>query len=106
MGAALGITKDLLDRAFALQQVGVDIVTLDSAHGHSKGVIDALKGLRKNFKNLQIIAGNVGTAEGALALAAAGDLYHKDRCRCRRSTANCYHGSEPGLESKRYSRDR
>jgi len=65
VGAALGITKDLMDRAAALQMVGVDIVTLDSAHGHSKGVIDALKSLRKNFKHLQIIAGNVGTAEGA-----------------------------------------
>ncbi len=72
VGAALGITKDMLDRAFALQHVGVDIVTLDSAHGHSKGVIDALKTLRKNFKKLQIIAGNVGTAEGAKALAEAG----------------------------------
>ena len=72
VGAALGITSDLMDRAAALQHVGVDIVTLDSAHGHSKGVIEALKALRKNFKGLQIIAGNVGTAEGALALAAAG----------------------------------
>lgn len=72
VGAALGITFDLMDRAAALQHVGVDVVTLDSAHGHSKGVIEALKSLRKNFKGLQIIAGNVGTAEGALALAAAG----------------------------------
>jgi len=72
VGAALGITSDLMDRAAALQHVGVDVVTLDSAHGHSKGVIEALKSLRKNFKGLQIIAGNVGTAEGALALAAAG----------------------------------
>ena len=72
VGAALGITSDLMDRAAALQYVGVDVVTLDSAHGHSKGVIEALKALRKNFKGLQIIAGNVGTAEGALALAAAG----------------------------------
>lgn len=72
VGAALGITNDLMDRAAALQQVGVDIVTLDSAHGHSKGVIQALKALRKNFKNLQIIAGNVGTAAGAKALAEAG----------------------------------
>ncbi|MGB4725182.1 MAG: IMP dehydrogenase [Sediminibacterium sp.] len=72
VGAALGITSDLMDRAAALQYVGVDVVTLDSAHGHSKGVIEALKSLRKNFKGLQIIAGNVGTAEGALALAAAG----------------------------------
>lgn len=72
VGAALGITADLYDRAYALQQVGVDIVSLDSAHGHSKGVIDALKGLKKKFKQLQIIAGNAGTASGAKALADAG----------------------------------
>ena len=72
VGAALGITKDVLDRAAALQSVGVDIVTLDSAHGHSKGVIEALKLLKKNFKNLPVIAGNVATAQGALALANAG----------------------------------
>lgn len=72
VGAALGITKDILDRATALQKVGVDIVTLDSAHGHSKGVLDAVKNLKKNFKNLQVIAGNVGTAEGAKAMAEAG----------------------------------
>lgn len=72
VGAALGITKDLLDRAAALQDVGVDIVTLDSAHGHSKGVIDALILLKKNFKNLPVIAGNIATKEGALALANAG----------------------------------
>ena len=72
VGAALGITKDLLDRAAALQSVGVDIVTLDSAHGHSKGVIEALKLLKKTYKNLPVIAGNVATAEGALAMANAG----------------------------------
>lgn len=72
VGAALGITRDLLDRAAALQAVGVDIVTLDSAHGHSKGVIEALKTLRKNLKDVQIIAGNIGTAAGAKALAEAG----------------------------------
>jgi IMP dehydrogenase len=72
VGAALGITKDLLDRAAALQSVGVDIVSLDSAHGHSKGVIEALKTLKKNFKSLPVIAGNVATAQGALALANAG----------------------------------
>jgi IMP dehydrogenase len=72
VGAALGITKDLLDRAAALQSVGVDIVTLDSAHGHSKGVIEALKLLKKTYKNLPVIAGNVATASGALALANAG----------------------------------
>lgn len=72
VGAALGITKDMLDRAAALQNLSVDVVTLDSAHGHSKGVIDALKSLKSNFKDLQVIAGNVGTAEGAKALAEAG----------------------------------
>jgi IMP dehydrogenase len=72
VGAALGITRDLSERAKALQQIGVDVVCLDSAHGHSKGVIDALKELKKNFKDLQVIAGNVGTAAGAKALAHAG----------------------------------
>ena len=72
VGAALGITKDLLDRAYALQQVGVDVMGLDSAHGHSRGVIEALKLLKSNFKNIQVIAGNVGTAAGAKALAEAG----------------------------------
>lgn len=72
VGAALGITKDLHDRAAALQQVGVDVVSLDSAHGHHIGVINALKSLKKNFKGLQVIAGNIATAAGAKALADAG----------------------------------
>lgn len=72
VGAALGITKDMLDRTAALQQIGVDVVCLDSAHGHTKGVIESLKTIRKNFKHIRIIAGNVATASGAKALAAAG----------------------------------
>lgn len=72
VGAALGISGDLKDRAYALQQIGVDIVTLDSAHGHSKGVLEALKMLKKNFKKLPVIAGNIGTAAGAQAMAEAG----------------------------------
>ncbi|HZG25260.1 MAG TPA: IMP dehydrogenase [Chitinophagaceae bacterium] len=72
VGAALGITKDMLDRAMALQNIGVDVVCLDSAHGHTKGVIEALKSIKSNFKKLQVIAGNVGTAAGAKALAEAG----------------------------------
>ncbi len=71
-GAALGITGDLLDRASALQHIGVDIVCLDSAHGHTRGVIDSLRKLKKNFKKLQVIAGNIATAAGAKALAEAG----------------------------------
>lgn len=72
VGAAIGVTADLLDRVAALQQVGVDVVCLDSAHGHSKGIIDALKKIKKNFKSLNVIAGNVATTEGAQALADAG----------------------------------
>ena len=72
VGAALGITEDMLDRASALQHVGVDVVCLDSAHGHTRGVIESLQRLRKTFPKLQIIAGNVGTATGAKALAEAG----------------------------------
>jgi IMP dehydrogenase len=72
VGAALGITKDLHERAAALQHIGVDVVTLDSAHGHHIGVINALKSLKRSFKNLQVIAGNIGTASGAKALADAG----------------------------------
>jgi IMP dehydrogenase len=72
VGAALGITRDLRDRAAALMHIGVDVVCLDSAHGHSQGVIQALKSLKKDFKKLQVIAGNIGTAAGAKALADAG----------------------------------
>ncbi|RAI98427.1 IMP dehydrogenase [Chitinophaga skermanii] len=71
-GAALGITNDVLDRAQALINVGVDVVSLDSSHGHSKGVIEVLKKLKKTFPKLDVIAGNVATAEGALALYNAG----------------------------------
>ncbi|MEO7922499.1 MAG: IMP dehydrogenase [Chitinophagaceae bacterium] len=72
VGAGVGITSDLLDRVAALQTVGADVIALDSAHGHSKGVIAALKQVKKNFKNINVIAGNVGTAAGAKALADAG----------------------------------
>ncbi|MEO7982546.1 MAG: IMP dehydrogenase [Bacteroidota bacterium] len=72
VGAGVGITKDILDRVAALQTVGADVIALDSAHGHSQGVIAALKEVKKNFKNINVIAGNVGTAAGAKALADAG----------------------------------
>lgn len=72
VGAGVGITKDVLDRVAALQAVGADVIALDSAHGHSKGVINAVKDVKKNFKNINVIAGNVGTAAGARALADAG----------------------------------
>ena len=72
VGAGVGITADILDRVDALHQVGVDVICLDSAHGHTKGVIDSLKKIKKSFKQLDVIAGNVGTGAGALALAEAG----------------------------------
>lgn len=71
VGAGVGITGDMLDRVAALHATGVDVICLDSAHGHSKGVITALKNVKKNFK-INVIAGNVGTAAGAKALAEAG----------------------------------
>jgi len=72
VAAGVGITKDIGDRVYALQQVGVDAIALDSAHGHTKGVIDVLKKIKKDFKNLEVIAGNIATASGAKALADAG----------------------------------
>jgi IMP dehydrogenase len=72
VGAAIGVTRDVLDRVAALQNVAVDVVVLDSAHGHSKGIIEALKDVKKNFKNMNVVAGNIATTEGAEALADAG----------------------------------
>ncbi len=72
VGAGVGITKDILNRVEALNAVGVDVICLDSAHGHTKGVIDSLKQIKKTYKKLQIIAGNIATATGAKALADAG----------------------------------
>lgn len=72
VGAAVGVTADLLERVEALVKVGVDVVSIDTAHGHSKGVIDALKSVKVKFPNLDVIVGNVATGEGARALAEAG----------------------------------
>jgi IMP dehydrogenase len=72
VGAGVGITSDTLARVAALHQSGVDVICLDSAHGHTKGVIDALKAIKKAFKGLPVIAGNVATGAGAKALADAG----------------------------------
>lgn len=72
VGAAVGITADVLTRVEAILHSGVDVITLDSAHGHSKGVMDTIKKIKKAYKDLPIIAGNIATAAGAKALAAAG----------------------------------
>lgn len=71
-GAAVGVTADMLDRIAALIHTGVDVVCIDTAHGHSKGVLESVKKVKKQFKNLEVIAGNVATKEGAQALAEAG----------------------------------
>ena len=71
-GAAIGATKDVLDRVAALVEAQVDVVTLDSAHGHNNGVLDAVRLVKKHYPDLQVIAGNVATAEGAKALIDAG----------------------------------
>ena len=72
VGAGVGITSDIIERVDALYHVGVDVICLDSAHGHTKGVIDALKQIKKSYKNISVIAGNVATGAGALALVNAG----------------------------------
>ena len=72
VGAALGIAADLHDRVEALVGVGVDMVCVDTAHGHSRGVLDAVRMLKGRFPDLQVVGGNVATGEGALALAEAG----------------------------------
>ena len=71
-GAAVGVTKDIMDRVDALYKVGVDVITIDTAHGHSKGVIDAVKSVKAKYPELQVIAGNIATAEATVALIEAG----------------------------------
>ena len=72
VGAAVGVTHDILLRVEALKNAGVDIISIDTAHGHSKGVIDTLKLVKKHFPDMEMVVGNVGTGEGAKALADAG----------------------------------
>ena len=72
VGAAVGVTPDLVQRIEALVKAGVDVISVDTAHGHSRGVIDAVRHIKTQFPKLQVIAGNVATGEGAKALAAAG----------------------------------
>lgn len=72
VGAAVGVTHDILDRIAALKNAGVDVVSIDTAHGHSKGVIEAVKLVKSKFTDLQIIAGNIATGAAAKALVDAG----------------------------------
>jgi len=72
VGAAVGVTPDILDRIDALRAAGVDIISIDTAHGHSKGVMDAAKKVKKKYPELDMVVGNIATGEAAKALAKVG----------------------------------
>jgi len=72
VGAAIGTKKDTMERAEALIKAGVDVLAVDSAHGHSEGVLEQIRQIKSHYKDIQVIGGNVATAEGALALVKAG----------------------------------
>ena len=72
VGAAVGVTYDMADRIEALKNAGVDVISIDTAHGHSRGVIDAAKKVKQKFPDLEMVVGNVATGEGAALLAEAG----------------------------------
>ena len=72
VGAALGTGSDTLDRAKKLYEAGADVFVIDSAHGHSKNVIETIKLIKKEFKDIDVIGGNVATPEGAVELVKAG----------------------------------
>jgi IMP dehydrogenase len=72
VAAAVGVTADTMQRVDALVNAGVDAIIIDTAHGHSKGVIEKLKEVKKKYKDLQVIVGNIATAQAALDLVKAG----------------------------------
>jgi len=72
VGAAVGTGAETPDRVAALVEAGVDVIVVDTAHGHSKGVIDRVRWVKENFPQVQVIGGNIATAEAAIALAEAG----------------------------------
>jgi IMP dehydrogenase len=72
VGAAVGVTYDFMERIEALYKANVDVIGVDTAHGHSKGVLDAVRLIKKTWPDLQVVAGNIATREAAEALAQAG----------------------------------
>lgn len=72
VAAAVGVTADAMQRVDALVEAGVDAIIIDTAHGHSKGVIEKLKEVKKKHKNLQVVVGNIATGKAALSLVKAG----------------------------------
>lgn len=101
VGAGVGVGADTMDRVKALVEAGVDIIAVDSAHGHSEGVLEKIREIRAAYPELDIVGGNIVTAEAAKALIEAGanvlkvgvgpiHLYNKSCCRCRCTTIICY----------------
>ncbi len=72
MGAAVGTAANTKDRVAALDKAGVDVVVVDTAHGHSQGVLDMVKWVKDTYPHIQVIGGNIATAEAALDLVKAG----------------------------------
>jgi IMP dehydrogenase len=72
VGAAVGVTPDIIDRIDALKAAGVDVISIDTAHGHSKGVIETAKRVKKKYPELDLIVGNIATGDAAKALAKIG----------------------------------
>ena len=72
VGAAVGVGPDRDERVHALLRAGADVIAVDTAHGHSKAVIESVRALKSNFRDIELVAGNVATGEGAAALCEAG----------------------------------
>ncbi len=72
VGAAVGVGPDRDERVHALLRAGADVIAVDTAHGHSKGVIESVRALKSNFRDIELVGGNVATGEGAAALCEAG----------------------------------
>ena len=72
VGAAVGVGEDTIERVELLVEAGVDVIVVDTAHGHSQGVLDRVKWIKKNFPKTEVIGGNIATADGAIALIDAG----------------------------------
>lgn len=101
VAAGVGVTVDTLDRAQALVEAGVDAIVIDTAHGHSKGVVGKLHDVKAAFPNLDVIVGNIATGEAAKYLVDNGAdavkvgivsglyLHHACRCRCRCASVEC-----------------
>ena len=110
VGAAIGALRQPYERAKALMDAGVDFIVIDAAHGHSKGVMECVKMLKKKLPDLQVIAGNVATKEGVRDLHELGrrrletrnrrrlDLHDPHRRRRRRAAIHRRHGLLRGSE--------